>query len=195
MEKAFAAIHHGPALGAQKRVDLAVDVAMTAFVCAVECAKVARGTGTAGMSDYWLLLLAVFAACVWFLRRIDRPPPAPPEDDRPLFTVTVTSRVISGDSRPDNPRFATWEEAMNRPVTDALRFRIEYCDADGVVTEREIAPIAIKLRANEPAVRIDAHCFLRNEGRTFHSARILSAVNLQTGRPIRDLGQYLRSRY
>lgn len=99
------------------------------------------------------------------------------------------------ETRPDNPRFPTWDAAMNRVVTDDLRFNIEYSDRDGVVTEREITPKSIHLQPGEPAVHIVAYCHLRNEERTFHSDRILGAFNLKTRRHISNLGQYLRGRY
>lgn len=111
--------------------------------------------------------------------------------------VTITSRVEAGpdDSRPDNPRFATWEEAMNRKVTDDLLFWIRYCDGAGAETEREIIPKMIRLQAGRSEVKIVAHCLLRGAEREFHSERILAAVNRQTGRSIRDLGGYLRGKY
>lgn len=87
------------------------------------------------------------------------------------------------------------EWSQTRPITDELRFWIEYADADGVVTEREIRPVAITIRANRPEVTIRARCMLRQDDRSFRSERILSARNMATRRPISDLGQYLRAKY
>ena len=97
------------------------------------------------------------------------------------------------DDKPNS--FNNWEEAFNRPIADDLRFRIEYADADGVITEREIKPKSIHLIRQSPDVYIKAHCFMQNDERTFFSPRIRSTTNLVTGRRISDLGQYLRGRY
>lgn len=97
-------------------------------------------------------------------------------------------------STPDGRRFATWEEAFNRPVSGE-RFLIEYADENGEVTNREIEPESIQLRRSSPVVYIRAQCHLRNERRTFRSDRVLAARNIRTGRQISDLGQYLRGRY
>lgn len=99
------------------------------------------------------------------------------------------------NDRPDGRQFASWDEAYNRPITDNLRFRIEYEDMSGTVTFREITPIMIHLMSQDPTCYIEAHCHLQHDQRTFRSDRILSTQNLQTGRSIKDLGQYLRSRY
>jgi|GEM_PF-4975462 len=139
----------------------------------------------------WLLIAAVVLVVAWFVRRrarkTDNPAPNPP------FEASVTVREI--ESKPDNPRFATWEEAMNRRVTDRLRFAIEYADTDGIVTERVIVPHMIRLTAHEPEVLIEAWCELRREERSFRSERILKTTNLQTDRPLKDLGQWLRKHY
>ena len=96
----------------------------------------------------------------------------------------------------DKPHgYNSWEEAFNRPVTDDLRFKIEYVDSDGVVTTREIRPISIHLLRGKAELYIKARCGLRNDERTFFSPRIQSTINLQTGRKINDLGQYLRGKY
>lgn len=108
----------------------------------------------------------------------------------------ASSPVVAAESdAPENPRFATWEEAMNRPVVDTLLFRIEYVDRDGVVTDREIEPTMIHLIPGRPEVNIGAFCHLRQAPRVFFSGRILKCANLKTGRPIKDLGQYLRGKY
>lgn len=147
-----------------------------------------------GLSSFFGIIL-FFAYRGWARRKAERTA----DDEQLQFEVKIESRLItsveSGPSKPDNPRFATWEEAMNRPITDDLRFLIEYQDANGVVTEREIRPLRIELKANRPEVTIVAHCYLRNEERPFRSERILKTLNRQTGRKLNDLGQYLRARY
>lgn len=102
---------------------------------------------------------------------------------------------LDTSSRPENPKFATWDEAMNRPVTNDLRFMIEYADADGVITERVIKPLGIHQMAGGAIIYITAFCTTRNAIRTFRSDRILAAYNMQTNRKISDLGNYLRGRY
>lgn len=109
--------------------------------------------------------------------------------------VEIARDRAGEDDVPDNPRFATWEEAINRPVTDDLRFQIEYADKNGEVTEREIEPRMIHPIPHAPEITIEAFCHLRQAMRTFYSARVLKCTNLATNRPIKDLGQYLRGRY
>jgi hypothetical protein len=99
------------------------------------------------------------------------------------------------NDRPEGGKFATWEEAFNRRITDKLDFLIEYADRDGVVTERRIEPRSIHLIRNRPELYIRAFCHLRNSERNFHTARIHKCLNVQTNRQITDLGQHLRRKY
>lgn len=138
----------------------------------------------------WLLGIAAVSFAFWFFTR-------PREDPRSevRFTLSFETKITSVENGPDNPRFSNWEEALNRPVTDELLFRIEYCDRDGVLTTRDIVPKKIHLRPGRPEIKITAHCYLRDDERTFHSERILAAQNLKTGRAIKDLSDYLRRKY
>lgn len=142
----------------------------------------------------WLFLGLAVAIVVFLAFRRARETREPARPAGIEFRTESRTRALTS-SKPDDPRFATWEEAMNRPVTDDLHFWIEYQDRDGVITEREIRPKMIRLQAHQPDVLIVAHCYLRNEERDFWSARILAARNLRTGRAITDLGQYLRRTY
>ena len=99
------------------------------------------------------------------------------------------------DDGPSGDRFANWDEAFNRAISDDLTFAIEYADREGVVTEREISPTSIHLIRFEPVIYIKAYCHMRKETRTFRSDRIMECRNLKTGRKIADLGQYLRGKY
>lgn len=101
----------------------------------------------------------------------------------------------AGDSRPDNPRFQSWDEAFNRAITDDLWFFIEYVNRDGEVSERVITPKSIHLMRGYKWLLIKAQCHLRNDERTFRSDRIQFVRNLKSNRVINDLGAYLRSRY
>jgi hypothetical protein len=111
------------------------------------------------------------------------------------FTSWFRRGSTARDSRPDNPRFPSWEEAFNRPIGDDLRFFIEYVNRDGEITKREITPTSIHLMRGQEWLFIKAQCHLRKDERTFRSDRILFARNLKTKRVIGDLGAYLRSKY
>lgn len=130
----------------------------------------------------WLAILVIAGLVIWYFASRD----SAASRTRPPRDHELT--------KPDNPRFATWEEALNRAVSGNHLFRIEYADADGVVSQRDITPKSIHLIRGQPDLLIKAHCHLRNEERTFRSDRILSCRNMKTGRVIGDLGQYLRSR-
>ena len=101
-------------------------------------------------------------------------------------------RLHGDDDRPEGSRFASWEEAFNRPAPAGLRYWIEYADKDGVVTEREIEPKSIHLLPREPEIFLRAYCHLRREERTFHTSRVIQATNLKTGRQISNLAGHLR---
>lgn len=133
------------------------------------------------------IIVVAAVALYWFFHR--RKPIEPERPSRPGVPLRDDGTV------PDNPRFKTWEEALNRPITGEERFLIEYADADGVITEREIRPRMIHLKPNRSEVEIEAWCALRQDYRNFRSDRVLAARNLRTNRPIADLGSYLRSRY
>lgn len=68
-------------------------------------------------------------------------------------------------------------------------FRITYHDDDGVVTEREIYIHSYGRRHG----RMYYFCwdFLRDDERTFRGDRIMKAINLDTGREIKDIAAYL----
>ncbi|MDI6025628.1 hypothetical protein QBK99_05345 [Corticibacterium sp. UT-5YL-CI-8] len=144
--------------------------------------------------SFWVVI-ALLAVVAFFAFRLGIRRERARQSELDLEFSIESSVEEGGVDRPDNPKYNTWEEAMNRSVTDDLRFLIEYSDAAGVVTEREINPTMIKLTAHRPEVKIVAYCHLRGEEREFRSERILFAKNLKTGRQITDLGQYLRGKY
>lgn len=92
--------------------------------------------------------------------------------------VQFSTSVTSHD--PTKYRF----DGIARP-----EFRIEYSDDDGVVTTRDI--YVYRYRENQGVWNLDCWCYLRDDRRTFRSDRILSAVNLDTNRRIRDIVRYL----
>ena len=112
--------------------------------------------------------------------------------DEPDFRIKPRN---DDDSVPDNPNFATWDDALNRPVKDAYRFEIDYVDSDGEATTRQIEPISIHIKTRDPDTYVKARCSLRNDTRVFLSSRVQRCVNLATNRSITDLGQYLRGKY
>lgn len=67
-------------------------------------------------------------------------------------------------------------------------FRIAYADEDGEITEREIYVHSHGRRSGQ--MYYFCWCFLREEERTFRGDRIMKAVNLDTGREIKDLAAY-----
>ena len=71
-------------------------------------------------------------------------------------------------------------------------FEIEYVDADGVVTNREI--YVENYYQADNCIYYRCWCFLRDERRSFRSDRILKVKNISTGRKIKDIAAYL-SRY
>ena len=72
--------------------------------------------------------------------------------DLPLVPRRKKTSPAAGDSRPDNPRFQTWNEAFNRAITDDLRFFIEYVNRDGEISGRVITPKSIHLMTKRPKV-------------------------------------------
>lgn len=146
------------------------------------------------MAIEWLALAAVGVVAFVVVRRLIG---GKVDAQRPRTHGWVESRVVDdGEPRQGTgERYGGWDEAYARPIDDDLRFRIEYSDIDGVVTERDITPRSIHMKAGRQDLVIKAFCHLRGEERSFRSDRILSARNLTTGRPISDLGNYLRSRY
>lgn len=108
-----------------------------------------------------ILFVVLLAALLWFTRRKQ---PAAGE----LFDEGDWDRINVGE-----------------------RFLIEYVDVDGVVSEREIAPITIERGRKRGVFLITAYCHLRGENRTFRSDRILRTRDLRTMRTVADLVSHL----
>lgn len=131
--------------------------------------------------DYlvWIVVAAVVLA-VWAWSRRSTPeirvPGRRPEPTKaaPPPMASVSFSLRSYDS--------------SDPVNYTPEFSIEYADADGVVTERQIAILSRGWKDET----FKAWCFLRSEQRTFRYDRVLSARNLRTGRSIKSLGDYVR---
>ena len=138
-----------------------------------------------------LLLALIVLAGAWIAFGGQEAPPHRYQSDVWLWR----NFRFSQSQKPTDSRFASWEEAFNRPITDGLRLHIEYADKDGVITERAIRPVSFHLTPKRKEVYIRAFCERSREERTFRSDRILSAVNLETSKPIRNVGGYLRHFY
>jgi hypothetical protein len=67
-----------------------------------------------------------------------------------------------------------------------MRLKIRYRSSDEQLSDRVISDIRL-----EPPNRLDAFCELRNERRTFVASRIESAIHVETGEEIADIGRYL----
>lgn len=65
-------------------------------------------------------------------------------------------------------------------------FFIEYCDAEGEITKRQITPL---WDMDRTAFR--AWCYLRHDERTFRNERILRCIDLTSEKEIIDLKEYL----
>lgn len=101
-----------------------------------------------------------------------RDPPRPMPAPQPVASVSFSLRSYDSSD----------------PVNHTPEYSIEYADADGVVTERQIAILSRGWKDET----FKAWCFLRSEQRTFRYDRVLSARNLRTGRSIKSLGDYVR---
>lgn len=65
-------------------------------------------------------------------------------------------------------------------------FEIEYCDAEGEITLRQITPLW-----NMPNTAFRAWCHLRDAERTFRNERILTCIDLESDREIKNLKEYI----
>ncbi|WP_333696870.1 WYL domain-containing protein [Phaeobacter italicus] len=137
----------------------------------------------------WKIVLAPIALPIIAIRAITKNR----RQDEPWKAAQERMAAGKGDAPPENPKYATWYDALNRPVTDDLLFEIEYQDRDGAVTTRTITPKIIHLAYD--LLYIEAHCKTRQDTRTFRSDQILSCRNLTTNRKVADLGDYLRRKY
>ncbi|AVO37372.1 WYL domain-containing protein [Pukyongiella litopenaei] len=144
------------------------------------------------MVDFVVFAFVVF--CVWrlwvLLRRRKTDAQTEPWYHQPWIEAQKWTETADP---PQNGNYATWDEALNRPVTDDIRFEIEYADREGEITNRTIRPEMIHIAGDR--LYIEAYCETREETRTFLDSNIRATKNLQTGRNLSDLGAYLRSRY
>lgn len=138
-----------------------------------------------------LAIIGALAIVIWIARAIMSAANRGESYGKP----ETRAEVIGRDRSREDGSYGGWDRTYSRPVTDGPRFWIEYSDINGEITEREITPLGLQMKAGRQAIVIRALCHLRNEERSFRSDRILAARNIDTGRPIRDLGQYLRGRY
>lgn len=144
--------------------------------------------------DYlvWIVVAAIVLA-VWAWSRRSTPEiripgrhpdstKAAPPLRRDQARATPASQPVASSS------FSLRSYDSSAPVNHIPEYAIEYADADGVVTERQIAILSRGWKDET----FKAWCFLRSEQRTFRYDRVLSARNLRTGRSIKSLGDYVR---
>ena len=144
----------------------------------------------------WFVVIFFTVRLIIILRRrkkaqkVEAEPPAEPWYHEPWIEA---QKWIETAEPPESGKYATWHEALNRPITDELRFAIEYADVDGVVTERTIQPEMIHIAGDR--LYIAAFCEERQETRTFLDSNIRTVKNLQTGRNLAGLGAHLQKKY
>lgn len=115
----------------------------------------------------------------------------------PSTPLPVPAAALIGNAPAESisARTSGSPEAFNRaPVlsggaAQAGRMLIDYADADGVVTEREIEILSAELSDN--ALYINAFCHLRHSERTFRVDRILSARKQRGAPQIADIEAYI----
>lgn len=72
------------------------------------------------------------------------------------------------------------------------QFQITYQDKDGKLTVRRIKNVEVSSEKNP---MITAFCEVAGAERNFRASRVLSCVNLESGRAIKDFGAYLKRGY
>ena len=68
------------------------------------------------------------------------------------------------------------KNSVARIVTEGAQCRIVYCDGAGEITERVILVDRVYPCTSKGRCLVVAHCFRRNEVRSFDMARILAAM-------------------
>lgn len=67
-------------------------------------------------------------------------------------------------------------------------YHLEYFDADGVVTERDISIRKIRIKGD--IIYLTAKCATSNDWRTFRADRIMTLINLRTSQRIANPEAY-----
>lgn len=110
-----------------------------------------------------------------------------------VFTLAGAINWRNDGSTAVSEQYTTGHDRVISRNTFYPEYRIEYADADGVVTTRDIA---VEYWHKRGSITVyTCWCFLRNERRTFRSDRILSVVNLETNRTIKDISAHQQRRY
>ncbi|HIC7208580.1 hypothetical protein [Burkholderia stabilis] len=114
-----------------------------------------------------------------------------------IFAVFIGACVFAAVDRwqqiRDNEPSRVADAAANRFFADLrippfAHLLIEYVDASGAITDREIFVYHIDLRDG----MLQAFCMLRMDRRTFNVRNIRQAVDMETGDAIGDLRLFLR---
>lgn len=144
-----------------------------------------------------LLFVVIVGLAIWYLwprKRGPRRSPAAlererregpsradmfPAPDGPTTTGIYSSISLTSDI-----------SKMGPPKDGRYSFEIEYLDRNGSSSKRLIGWPSFRHDGKDTL--ITAYCSLRQDERTFRASRIVSCRNLETGRQIKDLGQWLR---
>jgi uncharacterized membrane protein YwzB len=103
-------------------------------------------------------------------------------------------QIVSRVQNKENDNFEGWfyDEVQNYvPINKT--FKIKYKDGNGNTTKREI--YINKYGKASFGGFILAHCFLRDENRTFRADRVLECIDCETGEYIKDVSKYLQEIY
>jgi hypothetical protein len=163
-----------------------------------------------------LAFLFIVGVAWWWKGRQDRQrslqrPPAPPQPspvpaaappaDSVSVQYTVTeSREVHGSLETAQDSDAWDQEALDgyfmgalRPLTN-VRLKMQYVDADGVITQREATTISFVLGLQGEGY-LKAFCHLRNANRFFRFSRMSKVSELPSGASIDSIATFLQQRF
>lgn len=118
------------------------------------------------MAWYWFILIAI---AIYYLGYTQGKNEKNNRNKKDYKHSTINTDDYDYHQNPPNPEF--W---------------IEYCDAEGEITKRNITPLW-----DMPNTAFRAWCHLRADERTFRNERILRCIQLNTKIEIIDLKGYL----
>lgn len=111
----------------------------------------------------------------------------PGSQPRPLWATPLPVGTTTARSE---AYYATGYRGFAPPRGAFPEYLIEYADANGEVSERDIYVVSV----SGDGEMVEAWCFLRHEMRTFRSSRVLQATHLTTGRRILNIGRHYLNR-
>jgi hypothetical protein len=96
------------------------------------------------------------------------------------------------DIKPSDNSITAGKFGIRKREESDWDYLITYRDQDGEITTRRIRDVGYTGGADP---MITAFCEMRMAERNFRASRIISCVNLQSGRAIKDFGTYLKRGY